>query len=97
MMRIYWDDPYDQSGDVYQWNETDYSGIQRGIYGGGFGSDFIEISSTGGGSGGPVPASENEGIGFRVASVPEPSSILLLLVGAGTVALRFLRNLGKGE
>jgi len=68
---------YDMGGDVYEWNETDYSGVGRGIRGGGFASGNVTLSSTVGGNG--APTSTNLEIGFRVAYVPEPNTLALLL------------------
>ncbi len=72
---------FDQGGDVWQWNESvSYDGSARGLRGGslGDGSDFMASTSTYMG----YPTYEDGSIGFRVASVPEPGSITLLLVSA---------------
>ncbi len=83
--------PYEtmgQGGNVWEWNESAYNGTNsspseaRAIRGGDwFGSEFSLRSSERLDS---VPSSEADGIGFRVASVPEPSTYaLLLMAGAG--------------
>ncbi len=73
---------YDMGGNVYQWNEANISGSFRGLRGGAW--DFADspdaLASSIRDSG--DPAIESYGIGFRVASVPEPGSIALLLAGA---------------
>jgi len=71
---------YDQVGDVYQWNEANIGGSSRGLRGGDWdlNSSSLPSSSRGGGT----PTFEIELIGFRVASVPEPGSLTLLVVGA---------------
>ena len=74
-------------GDVYQWNEADYSnayGMHRGYRGGSFGdpSSLMDTAAFEYGD----PATETDWLGFRVASsvpIPEPGSLALLLAGAG--------------
>ena len=76
------DSPYgtfDQAGNVWEWNEA-LTGSSRGLRGGSWlsGSSlltaFYRLSYD--------PTYEYGDIGFRVASVPEPGSIALLLAGA---------------
>ena len=69
-------------GDVFQWDEALISG-SRGVRGGSFnvGSSFLQ-SSTRSRS---VSTIEQSNIGFRVATVPEPST--LVLVGLGFMGL----------
>jgi formylglycine-generating enzyme required for sulfatase activity len=70
---------FDQSGDVWEWNET-ADGTSRGLRGGSFAS----------GSGAMIPGSfddtsptaQGEDVGFRVAYVPEPSAGAVLLTAA---------------
>jgi formylglycine-generating enzyme required for sulfatase activity len=71
---------YDMGGDVWQWNEATFSGSSRGVRGGSWrdSSGFMASSSRTIGE----PTEEFDGFGFRVASVPEPGSIALLLAGA---------------
>jgi len=73
---------FDMAGDVWQWNETDYngSGSWRGLRGGSFNYVPFDLASASRhGSG--TPTIEDANIGFRVASVPEPSTFVLLGVG----------------
>ncbi|MGD0653087.1 MAG: SUMF1/EgtB/PvdO family nonheme iron enzyme [Thermoguttaceae bacterium] len=82
---------FDQGGNVWEWNEAliGFSSSSRGLRGGSF-DDFSDIflaASTRWGYGHldidpGYPAYENNDIGFRVASVPEPGSITLLVCGA---------------
>ena len=79
---------YDQSGDVWEWNESAYSGVQRGIRGGGYADGPGGLESNDDGS--SVPTAHSSELGFRVAnvaSVPEPGTFLLLFVGAIVAAL----------
>jgi len=72
---------FDQSGNVFQWNDLDGSaGSSRGLRGGAWYSDAFFLSSslriTGDG-----PSTENDGVGFRLAAVPEPSTYAMALAG----------------
>ena len=70
---------YDQGGNVQQWNETNFGGSSRGFRGGSW-TDFagnLSASSFGYGS----PTNEQDNFGFRVAEVPEPGSIALIIAG----------------
>ena len=82
-----------QGGNVWEWNETAYDGIndtagefreERGSsWGDSFsgGLDASVFSWT-------VPTNENIYLGFRVASVPEPSTGLLVVLGLSGLLLR---------
>jgi hypothetical protein len=67
---------FDQSGNVFQWNDLDgTSGSSRGLRGGDWGSGTHNLSSSNGGA--FDPSLELYIIGFRLASlvaVPEPST-----------------------
>jgi formylglycine-generating enzyme len=78
---------YDMAGDVYQWNDTTIEG-ERGLRGGALNlGGPSDMQSTSRGYDGPTVA--NDVIGFRLAMVPEPSSVVLALVGcAAAFALR---------
>ena len=75
---------FDQSGNVFQWNDLDgTSGSSRGLRGGSWDEwDVLELSSV---SGGFIdPSVESVRIGFRLASpvaVPEPSTWVMGLAG----------------
>jgi len=67
---------FDQGGNAWEWNEAVISSSFRGIRGGGwnfFNSGLHAVNR----NYANVPAFGNSGIGFRVASIPEPSSMLL--------------------
>ena len=81
-------------GNVYEWMESPYysgeytSGSGRGLRGGSCASDADDLASSYRGYGGPY--FEYSDVGFRVASVPEPVSLVLL--GLGGLALRYRKR-----
>ena len=75
----------DQGGNVFEWNDAVISGSSRGRRGGSFSNDVtILLASRNGG----VPTGEDRTIGFRVASVPEPTSLLLTMLAGGVMLAR---------
>ena len=80
-----------QGGNVFEWNESAFDGSNssssenRAFRGGSWNVSEVDLRSSGRGFLGP--AFEFSGIGFRVASVPEPSTYALVLLGAGAVYL----------
>jgi formylglycine-generating enzyme required for sulfatase activity len=80
---------FDMGGDLFQWNEAIIDGEYRGLRGG----DWINNSNYLASSyrGYNYQAGEIASVGFRVASVPEPGSLLMLLAFTG-MALRYWRR-----
>jgi formylglycine-generating enzyme required for sulfatase activity len=77
---------FDQGGNVWELNDAVISGSSRGLRGGSWGdSEFFVRSSIRGSNG---PSAEGSTMGFRLASVPEPSSIALLGLGSLSLLLR---------
>jgi formylglycine-generating enzyme len=73
---------FDMGGDVWQWNETAQSTATRGIRGGSYGCMYDQLQSSWRYSW--SSAEHDSGVGFRVAhSVPEPSTLVLLLAAGG--------------
>ncbi|MCX6878201.1 MAG: SUMF1/EgtB/PvdO family nonheme iron enzyme [Verrucomicrobia bacterium] len=77
----------DQGGNVWEWNDAVTSGSWRGLRGGSwdlYGSYYLSSSSRGNN----LPSDEYAGAGFRVASVPEPSCVVLTLLASGMLVTR---------
>ena len=76
----------DQAGNVFEWNDAVISGSSRGLRGGSWGDFSGSLPASGRGSGGPT--GEDVLVGFRVASVPEPTSIFLTMFAGGVLLIR---------
>jgi len=86
---------FDQGGNLLEWNETEiYAGLFRGLRGGGWSqySYHLHASRRYDVIRAAFPADESSDVGFRVASVPEPGSITLLLCGAVTAWIWWRRR-----
>jgi formylglycine-generating enzyme required for sulfatase activity len=71
---------FDQAGNVYEWNDAVIDSA-RGLRGGGWeGNDTPVLRSSF--RAGNVPTDEDNSIGFRLSTVPEPSTYALLLMTA---------------
>jgi len=82
---------YDQGGNVWEWNDTVISDSIRGFRGGSW--DFFDDNLQSSTRGGYDSTIEDYAVGFRVASVPEPSTAVLILIGGGVfLARKRLRN-----
>ena len=78
-------DTFDQGGNVWEWNDA-VIGSSRGLRGGSwFSPGGSSLRSAGRGD--DDPAVEDFVVGFRVASVPEPSTAVLVLMGVGALYL----------
>jgi formylglycine-generating enzyme len=76
----------DQGGNLFEWNDAVISGSSRGLRGGSW--DFAEIDLRASNSNGVGPSLEDSSVGFRVASVPEPTSLVLTMLAAGVMFAR---------
>jgi len=78
---------YDQGGNVWEWNDAVLNGgVLRGLRGGAWASNDSHLHSSLGHSGGPE--ADYLLIGFRVASIPEPTSMLLTMLAGGVMLIR---------
>ena len=82
-------DTFDQGGNVWEWNDA-VIGSSRGLRGGSWRSNVNGLRSSRRND--DDPALEREIVGFRVASVPEPSTAVLVLMGVGALYLWKLRR-----
>ena len=85
------DSPYgtfDQGGNVWEWNEAVviYGSPQRGLRGGFFNDIGINLRASGRMY--YSPTNKDYPVGFRVAMVPEPATLLFLALGALAVVRR---------
>jgi formylglycine-generating enzyme required for sulfatase activity len=71
----------DQGGNVYEWNDAAISGSSRRLQGGSWllFAGFLQASSPTIGT----PWGSDNSVGFRVATVPEPGTAVLAIVGCG--------------
>ena len=79
---------FDQAGNVWEWNDA-VTSSSRGLRGGSWFYDVGDLRSSFRSS--SVPTLEGVTVGFRVASVPEPSTYALLFM-AGASALWWARR-----
>jgi formylglycine-generating enzyme required for sulfatase activity len=70
---------FDMMGNVWEWNEILLSDSRRGHRGGSCVDNDYYLTSSG--RNGSYPYGEYGNVGFRVASVPEPCSLVLLSIG----------------
>lgn len=80
----------DQGGNVWEWNETMVLGSTRGRRGGSWVNPVSDMNSFGRAN--SEPTYESSQLGFRVASVPEPSAVMLMLAGGAALLARRRRK-----
>jgi sulfatase modifying factor 1 len=76
---------FDQGGNVWEWNDA-VNGANRGLRGGGYEDGGLNLRATF--SGPNIPEGEGANKGFRLATVPEPTTGLLACFGFGLLAAR---------
>jgi formylglycine-generating enzyme required for sulfatase activity len=82
---------FDQGGNVWEWNDAVIDGSWRGLRGGSWGGNTNYLfmrSSNRDALGDPSGEYSSFLIGFRLASVPEPSSLVLSVLASSVVLLR---------
>jgi formylglycine-generating enzyme len=72
---------FDQGGNVWEWNEAVIPASFRGLRGGSFGGVTFDLLASNRGIVDLPPAYEDVIIGFRVARIPEPTTMLLGALG----------------
>lgn len=77
---------FDQGGNALEWNDSVHSGTQRGLRGAAWSNSETSLRSSTRSSN--APPTEFFAIGFRVASVPEPTSMLLSMFAGGMMLIR---------
>jgi formylglycine-generating enzyme required for sulfatase activity len=83
---------FDMGGNVFQWNESTFLGTSRGWRGGAFNLLDYNLLSTERGTFGLADNDTSEVVGFRLVSVPEPSTISVATSAvAGIFAYGFCR------
>ena len=75
----------DMNGNVWEWNDAVITGTTRGRRGGSW--RFSDSLASSGGSY-TVPSNQLDTLGFRVASVPEPSGLVLTIFASGVMLIR---------
>jgi formylglycine-generating enzyme required for sulfatase activity len=81
----------DQGGNVLEWNEALISGSFRGLRGGSYSVNSFGLRSSIRDSLSPT-SGNNYSLGFRVATVPEPSTLVLAGLGGVGLLLRSRRR-----
>jgi formylglycine-generating enzyme required for sulfatase activity len=77
---------FDQAGNVWEWNDAVIDGSSRGLRGGSFYDNVLDLHSSFRYDFDPL--NEGNDFGFRVASVPEPTSLLLTMLAGGVMLAR---------
>ncbi len=81
---------YDMGGNVWQWTEMNTGDFFRGLRGGSFDGSYNDMASSGESETSPIGELDN--VGFRVASVPEPSTSVLLGSALLVLGVLYLRR-----
>ena len=83
---------FDQGGNVWEWNESIPYSSCRGLRGGSFGDSDSDVLLASGRHYVDDPTDAGYSIGFRVASVPEPGSLIMTAMIAVTGLLYYRRK-----
>lgn len=76
----------DQSGNVLEWNDAVINSTNRGFRGGAWNGNESDLRSQYRNFN--HPSSQAFNIGFRLATIPEPSSLVLSLLASGALVIR---------
>ncbi len=89
---------FDQGGNVMEWTDAVAGAYTRVRRGGAWGSTAYGMQASSRDTfdfGGAGPTYESYTVGFRVASVPEPSTVVLVLMGGGAYWFRKRRKVTR--
>ena len=75
---------FDQGGNVWEWNDAVIDSSKKGYRGSSFGGDDLQSYRRNYN----LPEFENFDVGFRVAIVPEPTSVVLTILASGVLVTR---------
>ncbi len=87
----FWGEDLDQAADVREWSDAvrrEWSPSLREVWGSFMSIEDVKESNFGPASLSSDPAFEDKGLGFRLASVPEPTSIFLTMFAGGMMLIR---------
>jgi formylglycine-generating enzyme required for sulfatase activity len=76
----------DQGGNLHEWNDAVIDGSSRGLRGASWFGNATTMSASARRDN--APTNEGDAAGFRVASVPEPTSLLLSMFAGGMMLIR---------
>jgi formylglycine-generating enzyme required for sulfatase activity len=76
----------DQGGNLHEWNDAVIDGSSRGLRGASWFGNATTMSASARRDN--APTLEGDAAGFRVASVPEPTSLLLSMLAGGIMLIR---------
>jgi formylglycine-generating enzyme required for sulfatase activity len=79
---------FDQGGNVWEWNDAVISGSSRGLRGGAWNAFNSALNLIPSASLNDPPSLINYDYGFRVASVPEPSAMVLTMIASSMMLTR---------
>jgi formylglycine-generating enzyme required for sulfatase activity len=78
---------FDQGGNVWEWCESIIADPRRSVRGGSFGSDPFHLNAAFR-SNLDLPSASYNGVGFRVALVPEPTTLIFVALGTPLLTRR---------
>jgi hypothetical protein len=88
---------FDQNGNVREWIESTFRLTDKGVLGGSFSEDSGGLAASDNSGSNTPPTWEVYEKGFRIAEVPEPSSLMMLMfIGSVGLSYSFLGERERG-